>query len=258
MKKTVAILLVLMMALCACTALADTDKEIQFNGHTFGETLEQTSSGAALSYISQNTSPYTPRVLADPIANWLSWAVYGNGAPVTFQAQWYNNGPDQAAGYNVGSTMYYYYPSLEDAAALNLKSAVFYAGAYDFWEGDPQAIYDDLKAKLTTVYGEPSAEGDGDAVFGGPLTASPGNEEYFQANLEEVRKNFSAYSLVSWKSTANNAMAVLVYFIQNDWANTKLYYFDMSAEEKILEIFNQSVDQPSGGAGVDANDTSGL
>ncbi len=250
MKKALAVLLVLAMVFAACAALADTDKEIQFSGHTFGETLEQAAASGTLRNIQIGNVPFTPRVIADPLANQIAWVIYGSAPSVTFQTQWETYGPQQVAGLNAGAALYFYYPTKEDMAALNLKDGLFYAGAYAFY-GDAKANYDELKDKLASIYGEPSAVGDGDAVFGPLQAAQSGSEEDIKRQLDEARSHYNALEMAAWKSSANNAMIVLVYSDHDSWQSTNLYYLDMDAEAKIMDLLSTSEDSGAG-------DTSGL
>lgn len=154
MKKLFAFLLVLSLVCCACAALADTDKEIQFADHTFGETLDQGLATGVVRSIDLNRVPNTPRILVDPIANWNSYAIYGFGNTVTFQIGWEVRESKSVGGHESYSYTYYYYPTKEDAAALNLRSGIFYAGYYGFYDnGNAKDTYNDLRTKLATVYG---------------------------------------------------------------------------------------------------------
>ena len=252
MKKLLAFLLVLTLVCCACAALADTDKEIQFSGHTFGETLEQAMTTAELRYITLSYAPYTGRIIADPFCNWFGQMIYGRGNAVTIQNEWEVYSSNAVAGHEAYADLYFYYSTAEDAAALNLKSAIFYAGSYGFYDNEnSEAIYADLKTKLTTLYGEPFAEGEnGDVIFGGPITTADGREETLNDLLQSANENFSSVTMTAWKSSVNNAMVVLAYYNQNDWKNTRLHYIDLGADEKILAVFQPETGNPDG-AGAD-------
>ena len=258
MKKLFAFLLVLSLVCCACAALADTDKEIQFADHTFGETLDQAMTVASLRYITLSASPYTSRIIADPFCNWYGQVIYGRGNVVTFQTEWEMKENLFVAGHEAYADLYFYYPTAEDAAALNLKNGIFYAGSYGFYDNDnSEAIYADLKAKLTTLYGEPFAEDEnnGDGIFGGPITTADGREETLNDFMENANGNFSSVTMTAWKSSANNAMVVLAYYDQNGWKNARLHYIDLGADEKILAIFQPETANTDGAS---ADDMGGL
>ncbi len=256
MKKLFAFLLVLSLVCCACAALADTDKEIQFADHTFGETVEQGLATGVVRSIELNRIPNTPRILVDPIANWNSYAIYGFGNTVTFQIIWEERESKPVGGHESYSYMYYYYPTKEDAAALNLRSGIFYAGYYGFYDnGNAKDTYNDLRTKLATVYGEPFAEGDGDAIFGGPITYVDRSEEAINNLTEDAKRQIQEVSIAAWKSSVNNAMVALVCFNQNGWEQTGIYYIDLDAEAKMLEAFQT---EDGSGDGASPDDLGGL
>lgn len=61
-------------------------------------------------------------------------------------------------------------------------------------------------------------------------------------------------SFVVWKSSANGAEMVLELCNQQGWEYVRLFYVDASAEEKILNLYTESL----GSGGPANNSTDGL
>lgn len=254
MKKVFAFLLAVIMLLSICSAMADTDKPIQFSGHTFGETLEQSTQGARITSIQFYTIPLTTRFLADIVSLELSGMLYPQQEiSLVYQANLEQSGPTEVAGHQANASLYFYYPSAEDSADMNLKSGVFYAGAYEFQE-DPTGVFNDLKSKLISVYGDPvSVSESGEEIWGKLTFGDNVSSDQVSMMLNETKNRFQT-SFVVWKSSVNGATVVLEKCNQSGWEYVKLYYIDTSAEEKITGLYMESLD-----SGIPANDsTAGL
>ena len=239
MKKALSLLLALALMLSVASAFAEnlSDKEIQFSGHTFGESVADALGGKTVSGLNIQNLPATSRILADPYANSSSWAMFtGPLEIVTFNITVNSDGPTKVAGHETQPTLYFYDPSASLMKTLDFSKSVFYAGRYEFWN-DPEDTFADLKTKLTASYGEPYADTDNPDDIWGPLTAS---DPSMQAQLEAAKVNaqIEKLSVVCWKSSVNKGMIILVKTTQWGNTHTSLYYVDESADETILSLAN--------------------
>lgn len=240
MKKLVLIFVALTLLFSVSVSLADTDKEIQFSGHTFGESFEQSIQGERVQEILFDSYPQTSRLLSDPLANRLGWALYGESIPVTYSVNLWQYGPRDVAGHNASARLCFYYTTAEDSDNMNIRSGVFYAGIYDFYE-DPDATFNDLKAKLSSVYGDPSAEGtDGEEIWGALTPGQNVSESDWQSNLQNEKQSAAKATIAVWNSSANNASLVLEKVDDNGWAYTRLFYIDTTADAAILSLYEAS------------------
>jgi hypothetical protein len=251
-RKIVALLLAAILVLSCAAALADTDKEIQFSGHTFGETLADFAKSSRIGWISfqDGRQPLVTRRIADPFFSWFTWMVYNQDSPVSYCINVQPDNSQEVAGHQASANMKFYFPTAEDAAAYNLTNAVFYAGTYEFYDGDAANTFEDLKKKLTSVYGEPTAESSNpDDLWGKLPFRSDINEQDAQRSLEEAMNNYNPMNLVLWQSSANGAQVVLVNYMEGggSWSRTMLHYLDPKADEIIEGLY--------GSAGPVANDS---
>ena len=251
-RKIVALLLAAILVLSCTAALADTEKEIQFSGHTFGETLADFAKSSRIGWISfqDGRQPLVTRRIADPFFNWFTWMVYNQDSPVSYCINVQPDNSQEVAGHQASTNLKFYFPTAEDAAAYDLSKAIFYAGTYEFYDGDAASNFEDLKKKLTSVYGEPTAESSNtDDLWGEMHYSSNYSEQDIQNNLEEARKNYDPLNMVLWQSSANGAQIVLVYYAQDNgnWSSARLHYLDPKADEIIEGLY--------GSAGPVANDS---
>ena len=251
-RKILALLLASILVLSCTAALADTDKEIQFSGHTFGETFADAAKNSRISsiYLYEGRQPLVTRRIADPLFNWFTWMIYNQESPVSFCMSVSQDNSQEVAGHQASTTLRFYFPTAEDAANYDLGKAIFYAGSYEFYDGDAAGNFEDLKKKLTSVYGEPTAESsDPDDLWGKLPFRSDINEQDVKRNLEEAMNNYNPMNLVLWQSSANGAQVVLVYYNEGggSWSRTLLQYLDPKADEIIEGLF--------GSAGPAANDS---
>lgn len=238
MKRTIAWILCLCMGLSVRMACADTDKEIQLSGHTFGETMAQAIQGRSVGSIHFN-SPFTSRLIADPLTEEISTFIIGYGErKITYDVRLEErDGPNIIAGYQGVLSLYYYFPSLEDSEKLNLMDGIFYAGDYIFYNDAPK-IYEDLKVKLTSVYGEPIPETtNGDDIWG-PASESEDllSGKGYVAQLEQLKSDYNGTKMTAWKSSANSGMIVLTLICCRGQTYTSLMYADTAADKIILEL----------------------
>ena len=159
MKKRIISMLAAAMLLlvCAVPVWADTDKDIQFSGYTFGETFLEAAQKNWINTVEFQRKPQTSRVIADPVYANASWLMYGD-SPVGYCFFSRLGSVQMVAGHEAGVVLRFYFPTKEAAAACEVQNAVFYGGEYELLDQNKKAAFDDLKQKLTTVYGSPSAE----------------------------------------------------------------------------------------------------
>ena len=255
MKRILAVLAAAVL-LCSGAALADTEKEILFSGTAFGETLEQhLQRGTEVADIQFCNTPQPTRFIVDPAAAMIRWmGGFQEGCAGCFEAGVSMYGPENIGGHNAKRRMWYYYPTAEDYAQMNLKNGIFYGGTYVF-EGDPDpaATFEDLKEKLTTIYGKPSAEGaDADAIWGPVSLPEDIDRDRAEESLAEGRRQFSV-SYVFWRSRANGAELVLARIGDPNMGEyVSLYYVDPKYDAVIMDLYTTNRKT------VDSSDITGL
>ncbi len=256
MKKRVVSMLAAAMLLlvCAVPVWADTDKEIQFNGHTFGETFSDAARKTWINTVEFERKPKTARGIGDPAYSDSLWGLYS----ADFQACFFSRVDGQkVAGHDAEVVLHFCFPTSEAAAAYDVQNAVFYGGEYEFHVSN-KAVFDDLKQKLSTVYGGPSAEFTNPMDFWGKPAhredlSDEEAERIYQENLEKYNELF----FVVWQQSGTDKLLILVYsYNQDNFERTRLYYFDSSADALIEQLFQQG--QGQGAEGVNSNDLSGL
>lgn len=252
MKKTVGLVLgIMILWMMTSGAWADGalyDKDIQFPGFTFGETFASLKENLVIEELrNQNEYAEYSRMVAVPVFRDLMYDI-GERSPVSYY--FYVRAQGQSvAGHDATTHWYFLYPSRAAAESLDLYDAVFYGGYYDFDDGDSGQNYQDLKQKLTSVYGEPYIEGtdsDGslpDAIWG-PFEevaqqADPADiiEEY-----QEAIDYYGPYQLAAWKSSTNSGVIVLIRY-GKEWGSVRLSYFDTSMDETLIDFYVARFDE---------------
>ena len=244
MKKTLVLVLVVGMLIAMFgSASADGtmyDKDIQFSGHTFGETFSTARKSAAIERIDFDTGRFArySRILVDPAASGLIVFIAPESVvPFLFSA---SAREQTVAGHNAQTTMYFVFPTKEAAQDFELGDATLYGATYDFYEGDASSTYQDLKNKLSSVYGTPFAENaDTDEVWGALILGRTDiDQESVDREYQEGLDRNNPISYVAWKSSTNNGLIMLVNYHENgDWERTRLHYFDLSTDEIIVEMY---------------------
>lgn len=239
MKKLLAILLATTMLLMAVPAFAEgntTDKAITFLNFNFGDTFNNIRSSERIYSIQFKTEMLSPRNLAEAFWRVAEWSQVSDTLPVCFSASF--SGRD-VAGYWCNPSLFFVYPVENGSSVINEAEATFYAGVYEFQGDDAKATFDDLKQKLTSLYGEPHTVSNSlDGVFGEASIPENRQQEY----AEQVE--YYAPSYVVWVSTANNAVLVLKHYNEgSDFSRTKLDYISLDAVEVFaqIEVENGSV-----------------
>ena len=167
------------------------------------------------------------------------------------------NDEQTVAGYSAEVTLHFYYPDADAASRFELDRAQLNAGAYVFYEynnGDVKGVYDGLKNKLTSLYGEPMAvTTDADEIWGEIAYRDDIEREDCEKRYQEaVDRCKSAYSV--WKSGTNGGMVVLMNgLLYGDMPVTSLYYLDSRADELIQNLY-----ESSSGSGAASDSMEGL
>lgn len=234
------------------TASAETDKEIRFADHSFGEAFGGIRPGINVeSILFGSQFPRVSREIVDPAYDMAAYAIYEPGDSLCFTVDAGMNG-NRVADYEVNTRYFFHYPSPEAALSFDLNSGVLYAGAYDFFDEDENkvdAIYTDLKRKLISVYGEPDLETDNaDDIWGEIHYREDEGASAYAESLEQT----SPVSYTVWKSSANNASIYLVNWNDFGYRRTSIYYV-ADEDQRILEMYGSPIPSDDGN-----DDVSGL
>lgn len=240
MKKLLAILLATTMLLMSVPAFAEgntTDRAITFLNYNYGDTFSNIRSGERIYSLYFKTDMLSPRNLAEVSTKLAEWSQVSDTQPVCFAA---NISGREVAGYWCNLSLFFVYPVENGTPVINEAEATFYAGEYEFQDGDATAIFDDLKQKLTQLYGEPHTVGNSlDGVFGEASIPEDRQQEY-----DEIVKSYDP-SYVVWVSSANNAVLVLKLYNDYDFKRTRLDYISLDAVEIFAQIEVDNADSAS-------------
>lgn len=229
MKRFVSALLACLLLFTA--AMAEpvmTDQEIQFMECSFGETFGQMRQEQFLRHVTFYRGRYNARLLADanqPLAGW--WIRQEDKMPWCFSCRT----PDDpvVAGHNTTATLWYVYPVENGTVNYSEKDAVFYAGQYEFHNGNMKEIFKDLQQKLVKVYGEAYYVGDDLSAVLGDFPV----QEEFKEQADKIyseMKEAATPNYAVWKSSVNGAVLVLANYQQNGQYHTVLSYISMEGE----------------------------
>ena len=243
MKRSIALLIALTLLLSCASALAENlyGKDIQFSGHTFGETFAQAIQGIKVNSVEfeEGRWPVTSRRIADPAYMDIVYLMNRDESAVRYCFSM-RAGEQTVAGYRANVTMHFYYPDADAASRFELGRAQLNAGVYDFYEGDAKGIYDSLKGKLTSLYGDPLAVTEdanevwGEIAYREDMERADGEREYQEA-VDRCKA-----TLVAWKSSTNGGMVVLMNYFKYDTPMTSLCYVDSRADEVIQSLYESS------------------
>ncbi len=244
MKKLLALILSVVLLCSVSTAMAEnlTDKPINFAEFTFGQTLGQVRATIWVESISFFKRIKPTRILSDICRDFdgILYDELGDSAYISVRL------PErEIAGHRGSVEMYFTYPSTSRAD----NDAVLYAGVYNFFE-HADSTFNDLKTKLTTLYGAPWAEGSNAADIFGAFTFDE-DQQWRRDEWSNLTARMQDAQYVVWKSSANGGMMVLKYYNENgDWARAELCYLWPEADQ-----YFDAMDQSSGSS---ANDMQGL
>lgn len=239
MKRILAALIMAAMLLCAPAALAEGDMydgEITFAEYTFGDTYENIRAMGFVASKQYYRGGCSSRFLADSYLEAADLLRSGYVAPCCFKANVGRN--IKVAGYDCSTSLWFVYPVVDGEMVWDDNAAIMYCGEYGFWD-DHKNKYNDLKGKLTQVYGEPFAVTDDIYELYEPLDVSEG----IMADINRTRGEFTGeYSV--WKSSVNNVMIVLRHVKSvHGFEEVNIRYIDLDADE-IFDTLN--VSEPAG------------
>lgn len=203
----------------------------------YGDTFSNIRSGERIINLQFKTDMLSPRNLAEVSTRLAEWSQVSDTQPVCFAA---GISGREVAGYWCSPSLFFVYPVENGTPVINEAEATFYAGEYEFQDGDAKAIFDDLKQKLTQLYGEPHTAGNSlDGVFGEASIPEDRQQEY-----DEMVKSYDT-SYVVWVSSANNAVLVLKLYNDYGFKRTKLDYISLDAVEIFAQIEVDNADSAS-------------
>ena len=193
MKRVLSVIIVIFIMTCF-TGYADSDKEIRFRNISWGINIDEVKQalsdielwndgdGYPLSHWSDKQAYYIVR----EENGWMGWC-FNN----------YTGEPLKVAGYPVSIVYVYCAYSLDETGNVlrNRESSEFYMASYIFDVLDKQGTYEDLKAKMTSLYGE------------GKETIEYGSGIY-NTGSDEWKSYKSTTMRVEWRG-ANNTGVVL-------------------------------------------------
>ena len=254
MKKLLTLCLAALLALtCVCAFAEGTmyDQPINFAEFTFGQTNGETRETTRYDNLYFSRNFYTTRSIADPSGFIL--AHLNSEAPDTVHLE-ANIGSREVAGYWADTTLHFSCNPEDQGYLAKENNAKFFAGVYRFqtWDIDPQSAYEDLKSKLTRVYGEPNMTAASADEIWGAIDFGEGNgmaEEY-----QRVSSEYQPMEFVVWKSSANGVMVVLNMYNEYGSNTLKLSYLWPEMDTEIEGYMNAGA--ATGGAASD--DLSGL
>lgn len=240
-KRFICALLTVLLLVCAVPALADQEKEIEFSGHTFGETFSEAAKKSKISTIEFMERQKTSRVIADPVCYDARWELYqaSDVAGCFFSRTFFS---EKVAGHDVGTVLRFYFPTKEAAAAYDVQQAIFYCGEYEFYDENKKGTFDELKQKLASIYGSPVAEFTDPEQFWGKPTHQPGlSDEDANRIYREKLSGFDTVMGVVWQNAGSDRQIILTYSKNSpdDWGKVSLYYLDTSADALIEQMYTQ-------------------
>lgn len=136
------------------------------------------------------------------------------------------------AGHNGNPTFVFMYDTPEAAAEKKLSAGKLVAGKYEFMEDNMKSLYEDLKSKLTSLYGAPFADTTNSDEIWGPVDLP----EVEADMIKSMKKQFEKSKYTVWKNTANDRMIILTFWDQGN-QSAELVYFDLSAEDALEKMY---------------------
>lgn len=230
MKRALALMLALILMLPCALAAADgamTDKAINFAEFSFGDTFGNIRNNVKIGSLDFKYGVYTSRCIADAIDTLPDYVQHNRDLAPCFRVRF--DGDRKVASYDATPYMWFAYPTDHYTAD---NDAVFYAGEYEFqlFDKDPVDIFNDLKEKLTTLYGEPFYAGNDISVPMGVFEV-----EDINRYTEDTQNMQPEYAV--WKSSANNTVVVLKKYTQyGNWNQVRLAYISDVADATFAQV----------------------
>lgn len=158
MKKKVFVSLCFALSLCTTAPVfAQTDSEILFRDVPWGTSFTDTENILSdfdwygLSFESMKTFP-VQEVLTDDAGD---TDIFTNGG-INMTAQPFSNKEVEVAGYTTSDLeMFFAYTSVDGIMQEDDSQTALYGARYEFEPQNLQSMYEDIKNKLTSLYGEP-------------------------------------------------------------------------------------------------------
>ena len=153
MKKVMAIISILMIVAMMCSAFAGSDNQITFRGVEWYSTLAEVKD--VLDWKGYEIAGDDLIAMCDIDYNWdYSFSDNDNKIDCIGFCLYYNGDLD-VAGYNCWAYLSFIYPIENDSSVKNEDEAQLYMAKYTTdGYSDYQSVYNDLKTKLTGLYGE--------------------------------------------------------------------------------------------------------
>ncbi len=231
MKKIVALILVLLAfsSICVFAEGNETDKPITFLDYTFGDSFKNIRNQTRLFCIDFLYTNINSRVVSDALYDFGERDDFAQNRkiPSCFFAR--TSETNKVAGYEVGTVLWFVYPFKDGIFCSEENEAVFYAGVYEFhsWDDLP-AIKEDIKGKLTVLYGDPYYTGDSLNSIMGDM---PLKENLMHGYNDDNAKFKPEYAV--WKSSANDVYAVLSFWYDT---NIKEYRLKLAYVSDLADV----------------------
>lgn len=242
MKRLITSIIAIITLFTAAVAYAtgpQTDKPIKFSGYSYGETFKNMRSRTRLFCIDYLYGRHSARVVADALDDFAERDDYTQSRkiPSCFFAR--PSAVSKVAGYDVETELWFAYPFQDGIFRPYEDEAIFYAGVYEFhhWDDLP-AIYDDVKGKLITLYGEPYFTGSSLDDVLGPMPISTSVTSWYNSDNAKFLPEYTI-----WKSSANDAIAVLCFWRETNINENRLRlaYVSNYAEDYFEHLDNLGV-----------------
>ena len=166
-KAAIALVVLLLVSLSFPCALAKTDKEIAFRNIPWGSSYREAVAALdkdGLSIDSGFKFDMSTATAENLIFDEYDFFNYNVGF---FKKNHYNAKPINVAGYEVESTKAYFVfvPSTDGSFPADEENSVFFAAEYELEVKDVDAVLEDLKGKLSSLYGNDFAKKETDFIF---------------------------------------------------------------------------------------------
>ena len=167
MKRIIAFLTALLLAVgCSLSACAQETRPITFRGAPWGTAHDETIKQLQMDGVSFDTYAMGTKMktIEDIIYDGIGFYNYEAAFyhRIGFQSSKFN-----VAGYSDADVLVYFVYAPDDSGNFTAeeKDSVFFAAKYELDVNDVAAVREDLKAKLSSLYGEPCNEKEKTLIF---------------------------------------------------------------------------------------------
>lgn len=167
MKRIIAFLTALLLAVgCSLSACAQETRPITFRGVPWGTAHDETIKQLQMDGVSFDTYAMGTKMktIEDIIYDGIGFYNYEAAFyhRIDFQSPKFN-----VAGYSDADVLVYFVYAPDDSGNFTAeeKDSVFFAAKYELDVNDVAAVREDLKAKLSSMYGEPCNEKEKTLIF---------------------------------------------------------------------------------------------